>query len=145
MKKTTRRNITQNATLEALVTPEARRQAESLGVPLESFISAIASKSSTMPVTLRFTAQDIRRLNNIVDGGRIHEWCESTLLDVLECEEGELQEKLGNRITLDLSADTAARLRAAAEFEEMSVEEYLMDGLGRDLDLSGDLMDASKN
>lgn len=50
----------------------------------------------------------------------------------------------GNRVTLDLEPKTAAALRAAAEFEEMSVEEYLMDGLKRDLDLSADLMATAK-
>lgn len=45
-------------------------------------------------------------------------------------------------VTLDLDPKTAAKLRAAAKFEEMSVEQYLMDGLKRDLALSKDLMAA---
>jgi hypothetical protein len=82
--------------LETLVTDEAKRQAESLGVPLESFIGGIAMKGETMPVTIRIRMDDIHRINAVVRGGRIHEWAERALLNVLECEEGEAMELAAN-------------------------------------------------
>lgn len=129
-------------TLEALVTGDAKRQAESLGIPLAAFIGNLAADADTLPVTIRVRMGDIGRINSRVGGGRIHEWIEGVVDDALN---GAGEDLGGNRIVLDLPAKTAAALREAAEFEEMSVSEYLLDGLNRDLDLSTDLMATAKN
>jgi len=119
-------------TLEAVVTAHAKREAKRHGVELSTYVAHLAAKSDRMPVTIRVRMDDIGRINASIGGGRIHEWVEDVVAGVLD----------GNRITLDLEPKTAAKLRKAAEFEEMSVEEYLLDGLKRDLDLSKDLMAA---
>lgn len=136
MKKSTR---TQNTpALENLVTDEAKRQAQSLGVTLESFIGGIAMKGETMPVAIRIRMDDIRRINAVVRGGRIAEWIEGVVVDALNGQES------GNRISLDLDSKMAARLRKAAEFEEVSVVAYLLDGLKRDLRLTEESMPPAK-
>jgi len=136
MKKSTR---TQNTpALENLVTDEAKRQAQSLGVTLESFIGGIAMKGETMPVAIRIRMDDIRRINAVVRGGRIAEWIEEIVVDALNGQES------GNRISLDLDSKMAARLRRAAEFEEVSVVAYLLDGLKRDLRLTEESMPPAK-
>jgi hypothetical protein len=91
MKKTSRRE-SQNTTLESFVTDEAHRQAESLGVPLASFIGGIAMKSETMPVTIRLRMEDIHRIHSLFRGERVHDWVEKTIRDVVECYDGEGQE-----------------------------------------------------
>lgn len=131
----------QNETsLEAVVTARAKREAQRHGVALSTYVSHLAAKADRMPVTVQVKMADIGRINSLIGGGRIHEWIEGVVADVLECEMEELEE---NRVTIDLEPKTAEKLRKAAEFEELSVEEYLMDGLKRDLDLSQDLMAAN--
>jgi hypothetical protein len=128
--------------LKNLVTPTAKQQAESLGIELTSFIMHMAAKAESMPVTIRIPMEDFKKINSIARGGRIHEWCTDAVTDAIN---GAGEDLVGNRIVLDLPAKTAAKLRKAAEFEEMSVAEYLIDGLKRDLDLSADLMATAKN
>ena len=127
---------TQNeTTLDAVVSARAKREARRLGVELSVYIANLATKSDTLPVTARIRMEDIGRINARVGGGRVHQWVEDVVAGALN----------GNRITLDLEPETAAELREAAEFEEMSVEEYLLDGLARDLALSRDIKAAEKN
>jgi hypothetical protein len=128
--------------LKTLVTPAAKQQAESLGIELSSFIMHMAAKADTMPVTIRIPMADFKKINSAVRGGRIHEWCTDVITDAIN---GAGEDLVGNRIVLDLPAKTAAKLREAAEFEEVSVSEYLLDGLKRDLALSKELMAAEKN
>jgi len=128
--------------LKNLVTTEAKQQAESLGIELTSFIMHMAAKAESMPVTIRIPMEDFKKINSVARGGRIHEWCTDVITDAIN---GAGEDLGGNRIVLDLPAKTAAALREAAEFEEMSVSEYLLDGLNRDLDLSTDLMATAKN
>jgi hypothetical protein len=94
MDKYTRRQ-NQNTNLEALVTDEARRQAESHGIPLASFISGIAMKSETMPITIRVRMADIDRINSLFRGESVHQWVEKTVRDVLECYDGEVSNSNG--------------------------------------------------
>jgi len=138
MKKTTHHRNQNTPALENLVTDAAKRQAESLGVPLETFIGGIAMKGETMPVAIRIRMDDIRRINAVVRGGRIAEWIEGVVVDALNGQES------GNRISLDLDSKMAARLRRAAEFEEVSVVAYLLDGLKRDLRLTEESMPPAK-
>lgn len=139
--KTTTRNTKQASLLQA-VTPAAKREAESLGISLAQYVANLAAEFDTRPVTLRFTDTEIRRMNAIVDGGKIHEWLTNLALAALDGAGGVLN---GNRITLDLDPKMAADLREAAAFEEMSVAEYLLDGLRRDLALSEDIQAISEN
>ena len=127
----------QNQTLEAVVTADAKRQAEALRIPLSSYISHLAAKADELPVTIRVPMADIQRINMIVRDGRIAEWVEEIVADALK---GDGRDSSGSRITLDLPAKTAAKLRKAAEFEEMSVVDYVKDGIRRDLDLTNELM-----
>lgn len=129
----------QNETLDAVVTAQAKRQAQGLGVELSTYIGRLAAKADSLPVTINVRLDDIQRINSRIGGGRVHEWVAGVVVGALDCADGVLN---GNRITLDLEPEIAADLREAAEFEEMSVEEYLLDGLKRDLDLSQDLMAA---
>jgi hypothetical protein len=124
-----------NETLDAVVTAQAKREARRLGVELSVYIANLAAKADTLPVTARIRMEDIGRINARVGGGRVHQWVEDVVAGALN----------GNRVTLDLEPEMAAELREAAEFEGMSVSEYLMDGLTRDLALSKDIQAAEKN
>jgi len=132
----------QNETLDAVVTAQAKRQAQRLGVELSTYVGRLAAKADTLPVTINVRMEDIRRINSRIGGGRVHEWVAGVVVGALDGADGVLN---GNRITLDLEPEMAAELREAAEFEEMSVEEYLLDGIARDLALSKDIQAAEKN
>jgi hypothetical protein len=129
----------QNETLDAVVTAQAKRQAQRLGVELSTYVGRLAAKADSLPVTINVRLDDIQRINARIGGGRVHDWVAEVVVGALDGADEVLN---GNRITLDLEPEMAADLREAAEFEEMSVEEYLLDGLKRDLDLSQDLMAA---
>lgn len=124
------------ALLQAL-TPAAKREAESLGISVSQYIANLAAGFDTRPVTLRFTDSEIRRMNQIVDGGRIHEWLTTLALSALDAR---VVEGDGETIALRVPAKTAKRLKRAAEFEEVSVVDYLLDGLKRDLRLTEESM-----
>ena len=134
---------TQNeTTLDAVVTAQAKREAQRLGVELSTYVGRLAAKADSLPVTINVRMEDIRRINSRIGGGRVHEWVAGVVVGALDGADGVLN---GNRITLDLEPEMAAELREAAEFEEMSVEEYLLDGIARDLALSKDIQAAEKN
>jgi len=124
------------------VTAQAKREAQRLGVELSTYVGRLAAKADSLPVTINVRMEDIRRINSRIGGGRVHEWVAGVVVGALDGADGVLN---GNRITLDLEPEMAAELREAAEFEEMSVEEYLLDGLARDLALSRDIKAAEKN
>ena len=128
---------TQNeTTLDAVVTAQAKREAQRLGVELSTYVGRLAAKADSLPVTINVRMEDIRRINSRIGGGRVHEWVAGVVVGALDGADGVLN---GNRITLDLEPEMAA------EFEEMSVEEYLLDGIARDLALSKDIQAAEKN
>ena len=132
----------QNETLDAVVTAQAKRQAQRLGVELSTYVGRLAAKADTLPVTINVRMDDIQRINSRIGCGRVHEWVAGVVVGALDGADGVLN---GNRITLDLEPEMAADLREAAAFEEVSIEEYLLDGLARDLALSRDIKAAEKN
>lgn len=84
---------TQNeTTLESVVTARAKQEANRLGVALPSYIASIATKADRLPMTIEVRVDDIVRISKIAKGGRVREWVESVVVDVLECEEGEAAE-----------------------------------------------------
>ena len=132
----------QNETLDAVVTAQAKRQAQRLGVELSTYVGRLAAKADSLPVTINVRMDDIQRINSRIGGGRVHEWVAGVVVGALDGADGVLN---GNRITLDLEPEMAADLREAAAFEEVSIEEYLLDGLRRDLALSEDIQAIAEN
>jgi len=92
MKTTQTKPQNEKPTLEAVTTGRARREAQRLGVPLSTFIATLAAKADTMPVTVMVKMDDIHRISRIAKGGRVREWIEGIVVDVLECEEGEAED-----------------------------------------------------
>ena len=132
----------QNETLDAVVTAQAKRQAQRLGIELATYVGRLAAKADSLPVTINVRMDDIQRINSRIGGGRVHEWVAGVVVGALDGADGVLN---GNRITLDLEPEMAADLREAAAFEEVSIEEYLLDGLRRDLALSEDIQAIAEN
>jgi len=132
----------QNETLDAVVTAQAKRQAQRLGIELSTYVQRLAAKADSLPVTINVRMDDIQRINSRIGGGRVHEWVAGVVVGALDGADGVLN---GNRITLDLEPEMAADLREAAAFEEVSIEEYLLDGLRRDLALSEDIQAIAEN
>lgn len=86
----------QNETLDAVVTAQAKRQAQRLGVELSTYVAHLAAKSDRMPVTVQVKMSDIGRINSLIGGGRIHEWVENIIPEVLDSEVGESEELAKN-------------------------------------------------
>ena len=84
---------TQNETaLEAALTAHAKREAKRLGVELSTYVATLAAKTDRMSMSINVRMDDIARIGKIAPGGRVREWIEGVVLDVLECEEGEAEE-----------------------------------------------------
>ena len=108
-------------------------------------------KKSVEPsgVFIPLTRKEITRLEKLTTrrGEAVQDWLLLAVLAALDCDEGEADfeaRKDGEDIVVKIPKKTAARLERAAEFEEMSVAEYVKDGIRRDLDLTAEMM-ASKN
>jgi hypothetical protein len=73
-------------------------------------------------------------------------WLLLAVLGCLETDEEDAAFEAGSNgggdLVLKIPKKTAARLKRAAAFEEMSVADYLKDGIRRDLDLTDDLMES---
>ena len=71
-------------------------------------------------------------------------WLLLAVIGALDCDEEDMalrtSKRGGGDIVVKIPKKTATRLERAAAFEEMSVAEYLKDGIRRDLDLADDLM-----
>jgi hypothetical protein len=85
-----------NETLDAVVTAQAKRQAQRLGVELSTYVAHLAAKADRMPVTVRLKIVDIGRINSLIGGGRVHEWVENIIPEVLDGELGESEELAKN-------------------------------------------------
>ena len=108
----------QNQTLETLVTGDAKRQAESLGIPLAAFIGNLAAKADTLPVTIRVGMGDIGRINSLIGGGRIHEWIENIIPEVLDGEKSDREIQVPVELPDDLHEwvnDRATTLKTSPE------------------------------
>ena len=113
------------------------------------FVVSKMKKSEPTGVFLPLTRNEISRLEKVTSrrGESVKDWLLLAVLGALECDEEEADfeaRKDGEAIVVKIPKKTAARLERAAEFEEMSVAEYVKDGIRRDLDLTSELM-ASKN
>jgi hypothetical protein len=106
-------------------------------------------KTQPTGVFLPLTRNEISRLEKVTSrrGESVKDWLLLAVLGALECDEEEADfeaRKDGEAIVVKIPKKTAARLEQAAEFEEMSVAEYVKDGIRRDLDLTAEMM-AAKN
>ena len=70
-------------TLEAATTAHAKREARRHGVELSTYVAHLAAKSDRMPVTVHLKMVDIARINSLVGGGRVHQWLEGVIADLL--------------------------------------------------------------
>jgi hypothetical protein len=88
---------TQNeTTLDAVVSARAKREARRHGIELSTYVAHLAAKADRMPVTVQIRMADIGKINSLVGGGRIHQWIEGVVADVLECKLGEAEELAKN-------------------------------------------------
>lgn len=71
-------------TLEAATTAHAKREARRHGVELSTYVAHLAAKSDRMPVTVQLKMVDIARINSLIGGGRVHEWLENIIPEVLD-------------------------------------------------------------
>lgn len=83
-------------TLEAVVSARAKREAQRHGVPLSTYVGHLAAKADRLPVTVQVRMSDIGRINSLIGGGRIHEWVENIIPEVLDSELGESEELAKN-------------------------------------------------
>jgi hypothetical protein len=81
----------QNETLEGLVTNVAKKQAASLGIPVETYVGRIAMKTDRLPMTIMLPMRDIARIQKIWEG-QAREWVENIIPEVLDSEVGEAAE-----------------------------------------------------
>ena len=85
----------QNETLEGLVTNVAKKQAASLGIPVETYVGRIAMKMERLPMTITLRMRDIARIQKIWEG-QAREWVENMIPEVLDSEVGEVEELAKN-------------------------------------------------
>ena len=115
MKSAKKQNET---TLEAVVTAQAKREAQRHGVALSTYISHLAAKADRMPVTVQIKMSDIGRINSLIGGGRIHEWIENIIPEVLDGEKSDREIQVPVELPDDLHEwvnDRATTLKTSPE------------------------------
>jgi predicted HicB family RNase H-like nuclease len=107
-------------------------------------------KTNQTGVFLPLSRNEISRIEAVAKRRRetLDSWLLLAITGVLECDEDdaafEARNAAGGDIMVKIPKKTAARLERAAAFEEMSVTDYVKDGIRRDLALTDEII-AAKN